>query len=367
MNIPLPRFIKCVLLLSLCTIFFGSLFTERSAALSVDPAAPAGPDSPLIATLGLQIKLAQDGLAPMNNVGDSVNGRVICGPTTNPTPGCDFDPHNAIVRTHDAVVYTYDYNVNGGDAADVIIKAILPLGLVWNFTPGFCLGDGPPTGDGINTQSIITCHRGTQTAGTAESLPFVATVFGKNNANGDPRTAIGILSDGPAGPPVFAGSPQVTISAAPWYNLRKTFLNSTGDGTVGYNITYIATFGVFDDYPTADALNPWYGSSELTSTIVFKDNVAGISPFAVCRLQRSRLRKYGRFRFRVPAHSPAGPGTPIEVPLPALICSLDQLQFLRATVFWRRGVCDNGPYSGNRRPRGPAGYFHVLVDSFRTV
>lgn len=248
-----------------------SQFKERNVAASSAMAS--------FASLNLAISVAQDGLATLNTTADKLNGINVC--STNPTPGCDFSQNNGIVRTNDSVVYSYDYSVNGL-AEDITLTATAPMGTTWNVLPAFCLsGSSLNTGDGVATASVITCKRGIQTLGTAESLPFTATVLGSTN-NATILTASGSVS-GPTSVTATATAPTVTVSAAPHFNLRQTYSNYAAyrlNSVVGYRIEYRAMIETYDDSVPA-AYAPRYGSAALSTPITFTDVVSQISPNAV--------------------------------------------------------------------------------------
>jgi uncharacterized repeat protein (TIGR01451 family) len=256
----------------------------------------------LFANLSLVIRIGQDGLAPLNTTADRLNDRKIC--PSNPTAGCDFGYHNAIVRTNDQVVYTYDYAVNGGDDDITVIASAPYPGTAWDFLPAFCyaanepqLGDPPSTitGDGITSPSVITCRRRMKATGTAESLPFTATVLG-DRLNGDVLNASGAVT-GPNSSMVFGGAPNVTVSAAPRFNLRKSYAGrsslTTVDSVSGYILFYVADIEVRDTDSEPPELNPRYGSSVLSSPITFTDDVSGVSPPNAKLIDCSILNHYG--------------------------------------------------------------------------
>ena len=95
-------------------------------------------------------------------------------------------------------------------------------------------------------------------------LPFTATIRGDviNDTSINPS---GILT-GASGALTSAGGPDVKVTAAPRYNLRKDregFSSDTIAGVPGFTIRYRASVEVRDDsFPAA--LNPRYGSSVLT-------------------------------------------------------------------------------------------------------
>lgn len=246
---------------------------------SFQPGWNAGAASASFASLNLAIAVAQDGVATMNTTADRLNGINVCA--TNPTPGCDFSQSNNIVRTNDSVVYSYDYSVNGL-AEDITLTATAPMGTTWNVLPAFCIsGSSLSAGDGITTASVITCKRGVQTLGTAESLPFTATVLGTTN-NATVLTASGSVS-GPTSTTATANAPGVTVSAAPHFNLRQTYSSYapyTFNSVSGYRIEYRAMVEVYDD-STPAAYAPRYGSAPLSSPITFTDVVSQISPNAL--------------------------------------------------------------------------------------
>ena len=239
----------------------------------------AAREANFFANLNLVITVAQDGLATLNTTADTLNGQAVC--PTSSTAGCDFSQTNNIVRTNDSVVYSYNYNVNGA-SEDVTITATAPLGTVWNVLPAFCnAGSSLNAGNGTTSQSVITCKRGIQSAGTSESLPFTLTVLGSTN-NATALVASGTVV-GPSSTTAAANAPNVTVTAAPHYNLRKAYSSYsafTQSGVPGYRIDYRAYMEVYDDSVPA-AYNPRYGSEALSSPITFTDVVSQISPNAL--------------------------------------------------------------------------------------
>lgn len=226
--------------------------------------ASAENNSSAMASLNLVISVAQDGLQTFNTTADTLNGVSICA--ANPTAGCDFSQTDGVVRTNDSVVYLYDYSVNGS-SDDITITATAPLGTTWNVLPGFCLtGSSLNAGNGTTTASIITCKRGVQAIGTAESLPFTLTVLGSTNYN-TTLTATGAVS-GPGSSTVNANAPNVTVTAAPRFNLRlayQTHSPFTFNSVSGYRIEYRAFVEMYDD-STPAALNPRFGSATISAT-----------------------------------------------------------------------------------------------------
>ena len=185
-RIKLPRKFAVLFFFSFisATIFGFSLFTDYQTFAGEN-------NSPQFANLNLVVSITQDGLQTLNTTADTLNGINICA--SNPTPGCDFSQSNGIVRTNDSVVYLYDYSING-DSDDVTLTATAPFGTTWNVLPGFCnSGLTKNSGDGITTASVITCKRGVQTTGTAESLPFTLIILGSNLHN-TALTASGLVS-----------------------------------------------------------------------------------------------------------------------------------------------------------------------------
>lgn len=312
---------------------FGSLSARQSSAQADRPPAQsagsknahAGGQRPL-ANLSLVITVPQDGLALMNTTGDTLNGRNIC--PSDPSPGCDFSEHNNIVRTNDEITYTYQYSVNAGDEPDLTVTAAAPFGSVWkSVLPAFCLlpGSSVNSGDGISTQSVITCRRGPRPGGSTEGLSFAATILG-TVLNNTIINASGVVSGGAGSPssPAFAGAPNVTVSAAPRYNLRKNFFTYSGSDAAGYTIDYTATIEILDDSSPAD-LDPRIGSSVLPANLTFTDTVSAVSPKASwvsCTLVNS---------FSAPGPAPGitcsqagGAGTPITANITNLNTSLNQ-------------------------------------------
>lgn len=231
------------------------------------------------ASLNIVIAVVQDGIATLNTTTDTMNTIAVC--PSDPTPGCDFSATNGIVRTNDSILYSYDYSVNGL-SEDVTVTATAPLGTTWNVLPAFCLaGSSINAGNGTTVASVITCNRGIQVAGTAESLPFTATVLG-GTGNGTRLNATGSVS-GPASSIANASAPNVFVSAAPRFNLRKVYQTvspATQGGAPGYRIEYRAILEVYDD-STPAAFNPRYGSEALASPLAFTDVVSAVSPNAV--------------------------------------------------------------------------------------
>jgi hypothetical protein len=254
--------------ISLYSIFFTGLFHSQARSMAPMP----------FATLNLSISVAQDGLATLNTTADKLNGISVCA--NNPTPGCDFNQHDNIVRTNDSVVYSYDYSVNGV-AEDITLTATAPIGTVWSVLPAFCLsGSSLNAGDGLTTASVISCKRGVQNLGTAESLPFTAVVLG-STGNNVVLNAGGTVA-GPSSATANATAPNVTVTAAPHFNLRLIYSNYsafTFNSVVGYRIEYRAIAEVYDDSVPAAYL-PRYGSAALSSPITFTDVVSQISPNA---------------------------------------------------------------------------------------
>jgi len=318
--------------LFLCTaLVFSSLSARQSSAQADRPPAQsagsknahAGGQRPL-ANLSLVITVAQDGLALMNTTGDTLNGRNIC--PSNPSPGCDFSEHNNIVRTNDEIMYTYQYSVNAGDEPDLTVTAAAPFGSVWkSVLPAFCLmpGSSVNSGDGVNTQSVITCRRGPRAGGLTEGLTFAATILG-TVLNDTIINASGVVSGGAGSPssPAFAGAPNVTVSAAPRYNLRKNFFSYSGSDATGYTIDYTATIEILDDSSPAD-LDPRYGSSVLPTSLTFKDTVSAVSPKAQW-VSCTQVTGFGNPAPGIVCDQSGGAGTPITANITNLNTSLNQ-------------------------------------------
>lgn len=268
-----------VLTTAFAVIFAGKFTAKAESSAFNSLFSGNGGNSSSFANLNLVIVVAQDGIQTLNTAADTLNTRNICA--ANPTPGCDFSQNDAVVRTNDSVVYTYDYNVNGA-SEDVTLTATAPIGTIWSVLPGFCLtGSTLSSGNGITTNSVISCKRGVKDQGTTESLPFTATVLG-STLHGIVLTATGAVA-GPSSSTVNASAPNVTVTAAPRFNLRMAY-QSNGDFThlsvAGKRIEYRVYIETYDDSVPV-ALNPRYGSAALISPITFTDIVSAISPTAL--------------------------------------------------------------------------------------
>jgi uncharacterized repeat protein (TIGR01451 family) len=160
---------------------------------------------------------------PVNTVGYTVGGVNVC--PADPTPGCDFSTSDNIVRTHDIVEYSLNYN-NSGTDTNVVATLAAPLGSVWDALPGFCgvgssIRNNPaPTGGGnygVTLVSTITCNLGTKTD-QSESLPFRLRALGVPNGTPLAPTATIASTQTPALNLTF---PTSIVTAAPRFDLRK--------------------------------------------------------------------------------------------------------------------------------------------------
>ena len=220
-------------------------------------------------------------IGPLNTVGDD-----LC--PADPTSGCDFNVNDDLVRTNDGVSYIFSVQVDPpGD--NVTLTTELQPGLVWDSLPTQCNPlTSAITGDGSAANpSLLVCDLGFQSA-YAEDLNFVATALG-DNPNGTKSGLASAEFGGSVSTTIvddLSAVPDVTITAAPRWNLRKTLLTfrtQTVDGILGMAVFYtywIETWQQDTNGNPTDDPDPLLGNELVAQPFTFTEDLSAISPNA---------------------------------------------------------------------------------------
>jgi uncharacterized repeat protein (TIGR01451 family) len=220
-----PRLAPRVLLLALLA----------AVALVALTAAPAAHAAPVV------------GIAPDTSA--TTTGTAPFDPSSG--PGKDADAADADVRTYDTVTFGWTINVNSSIGATesydkLTFTEVLPAALRWDTAniPLYCKGAGwGISGDGL-TLTCVYVPSGA-TAHTGQTLNFQLTATAREVpdltlAAPDPgsTTAVVTYAGGSTSPAASSTAEDVTVRAAPYFDIYK---NSNPVGTIapgGYNITY---------------------------------------------------------------------------------------------------------------------------------
>ncbi|MCK5921967.1 MAG: hypothetical protein KAG66_13565, partial [Methylococcales bacterium] len=291
----------------------------------------AGAGGAQAATVGLVTKYGFNGtggtggvVGPLNNVGDLVNGRLICpaaNDNANSVPGCDMegnplyndngtpapdDDHyvgDLIVRTNDALLINAGWNwvhIAGGAEEQVTLTSSLPTmpagepgGFEWNAIPGSCANPGTMGDVGVESYIdglTIVCVRkdydSNDTGTYAEDLTFIVGVDG-GTKNGAVPGDIGFSLTSPNAVPVADGvrdgddANLITVTASPRWNIDKSrYVLQAGqtdpnNGEKGWVLWYKFYLEVDEVSGESDSLGGYLGNESLGSdaTVTFTDKL----------------------------------------------------------------------------------------------
>lgn len=206
-------------------------------------------------------------------------------------PGNDSGPSNGIVRTRDLVQYDFQYNSATG-LTDPFIQSVLPVGMSWDSNDATCVGSGVsplPTGvyDSVTQQPggdrrLLVCQLPSTTQSVAGQIRPVARVDVQPHG-----TILNVSFDAgdASGTVVTSDEIPVTVSAAPFYDLRKigreTSRPALGRDGVTPGILDRFAFGITIAHPTRSGLvDGAKGMAELEDTFSFTDDLSQMAPNA---------------------------------------------------------------------------------------
>jgi uncharacterized repeat protein (TIGR01451 family) len=244
-----------------------------AVALATLTAAPAAHAAPVV-------NLAPDASA-------TTTGTAPFDPSSG--PGKDAAAGDADVRTYDTVTFAWTINVNSSIGATesydkLTFTEVLPAALRWDTAnvPLYCKGAGwGISGDGL-TLTCVYVPTGAA-AHTGQTLNFSLTATAREVpdltlAAPDPGSTTAVVSYGGATSPTASSTAEdVTVRAAPYFDIFK---NNNPTGTIapgGYKITYTIGMKIpqsrFSTYGVRGFEHPDTG-------VDFVDNHSAISPNA---------------------------------------------------------------------------------------
>ena len=207
--------------------------------------------------------------------------------------GTDANATNAIVRTNDSVQYNFQYNFDGGGAANPVIRSELPVGMSWLSVPTECSRAGSSVSAGPNgAATVLTCNLPSATAAVSSRISPTALVSGASTVNVDALVrSVGFTldDDGPAAA-LVAAPVDVTISRdpVPYFDVALTsVLPGTVPSVAGPNgpepgvlLTFFWRVNSERPYPTAASGDTLRGVLPLTPNISFRHDLTGMPPFS---------------------------------------------------------------------------------------
>jgi SdrD B-like domain len=215
-------------------------------------------------TPGITIVKLFDGSAPF----DSVAGN-----------GNDTGNNNAIVRAGQVTAYKFELSLNDPNAGTPtpynnfkFVSDPLPLGFRWQSLPLLCSGVASAiTGDGITTQSVLTCDTGTKNTGDVFSVQ--AAVFTLPTVIDNSVLSFGAATSVTGSTnTATATAPVVTATVLPKIDVQKSgaqfFASKNIGGVDGF--VYVHGLGI--------KLKP--GSEIPTLPLTLTDDVSAINPNA---------------------------------------------------------------------------------------
>ncbi len=253
---PAPRIVATLALLAVALGLGGAAPTAAVAAEGAPPGDARGDLHPR-SDLGLGLAVTRDGNGPF---------------TPSDGPGGDTGPTNGVVRTLDAVTYRVTVSSQDGPSHGTRFTVSAPAGTRWDAVPALCTGPGSALAG-----SELTCDLGTVPEGEVKAVPVVLDVSDELR-NGD-RIAVhaSVVADGTDGPTKDA--PEVTVSAAPRYDLSKSLVASQirtdvagPDGRPGLQFVYPVTV----DWRPLVAGQGLLGFERSNGTMSFTDDVSRI-------------------------------------------------------------------------------------------
>jgi uncharacterized repeat protein (TIGR01451 family) len=241
---------------------FASILVLASTTMSISNL-PAFADA-TTTTPGITIVKLFDGSAPF----DAAAGN-----------GNDTGNANDIVRAGQVTAYKFDLSLNDPNAGTPtpytnfkFVSDPLPLGFRWQSLPLLCAGAGSAiTGDGITTQSILTCNTGTKNTGdvfSVQAAVFTLPTVVNNTVLSFGATASVTGSTNTATSP----APEVVATVLPKIDVQKSgaqfFGSKNLNGVDGF--VYAHGLGI--------KLKP--GSEIPTLPLTLTDDVSTINPNA---------------------------------------------------------------------------------------
>ncbi|MFC4224454.1 DUF11 domain-containing protein [Lysinibacter cavernae] len=207
----------------------------------------------------------------------------------NNDPGNDQAANNGIVRTNDEIQYKFEYNTNAAVITPVITSTA-PAGTQWIAVPPTCVGPGTtphPSGiyDSVTGQPggdrrLLVCQLVSQPDSVSDSiLPRlkVSTQPGQGTA----LPVRFMISDASGDAPILSNEVSTTVSAAPFYDLRKLGRAATANvngpnGEPGIMNSY--PVGITVAHPTRFGPQQGIkGMSQLSNTVTFHDDLTQYS------------------------------------------------------------------------------------------
>lgn len=170
-------------------------------------------------------------------------GTCIPGGTTF-TPGKDVCAGDKVVRTNDDVKYSWNININGESATNVIVTHTLPNEMIWE-DPNLPLFCGAGSSISANRKTY-TCKLGNFAAGSTLSFPIVANLKGDTLNATIVSTSFSVTTT-EVQTPVSSDTQNFVVSASPKYDVISQFDTSRKLGN--------ASLGGYNGYPVA-ALGP---------------------------------------------------------------------------------------------------------------
>ena len=206
-------------------------------------------------------------------------------------PGNDSSPTNGIVRTLDTVQYRFQYN-SLTDLQDPFITSTLPEGMSWASNDATCVGTGTTpapsgiydsvTGEPGGDRRTLVCQLPSADQAISDEILPVARVGVVPNGT---VLSVSFTADDASNEPVVSDPVSVTVSAAPFYDLRKIGRSSSRstageDGTTPGVVDGFA-FGITVAHPTRSGpVDGVKGMAPLASPITFTDDLSDFSPNA---------------------------------------------------------------------------------------
>jgi SdrD B-like domain len=193
--------------------------------------------------------------------------------------GNDTGANNGIVRAGQVTAYKFDLSLNDPNAGTPtpynnfkFISTPLPLGFRWQSLPLLCAGAGSAiTGDGITTQSILTCNTGTKNTGDVFSVQAAVftlpTVVNNTVLSFDATASVSGTAN-----TVTSPAPEVVATVLPKIDVQKSGAQFFGSKNVGGVDGFVYAHGL------GIKLKP--GSEIPTLPLTFTDDVSAINPNA---------------------------------------------------------------------------------------
>ena len=218
------------------------------------------------------LTVTNDGQSPFDSVTRSTSG-----PVTD--RGKDAAALNGVVRTGQTITYKFQASLNDPTATSptpynnvTIASDPLPIGFVWDAIPAACGGASTLTGDGVTTQSVLTCKLGTQVTGSTLAFPGLVRALTNAVDGSTVQPTATITAD--TVPNIGSNTATVVMATClPQYDLVKrvySYWRVRHLGVDGYAVGYV--WGV--KIPAGG------GAEMLAQPLQIVDDYSGVSPNA---------------------------------------------------------------------------------------